>query len=143
MPFRKILVAYDGSNHSEKALNQAISLAKTEPYASLTVIHVYQLPNYIIGEALVALPTNMVNEFFERAKKVVKKAEEKIKDLPRASVVFKEGNAARTILEYAEEHHCDLIVIGSRGLGAIQEFFLGSVSHNVVQNAKTAVLVVK
>jgi nucleotide-binding universal stress UspA family protein len=33
--------------------------------------------------------------------------------------------------------------MGSRGLGAIREFFLGSVSHNVVQNSKVPVLVVK
>ncbi|WP_256711219.1 universal stress protein [Paenibacillus sp. FSL H7-0331] len=39
--------------------------------------------------------------------------------------------------------NADLIVIGSRGLNAISEFILGSVSHNVVQHAKIPVLVVK
>lgn len=47
------------------------------------------------------------------------------------------------ILKYAKENAIDIIVIGSRGLGGIREFVLGSVSHNVVQSARIPVLVVK
>ena len=54
-----------------------------------------------------------------------------------------QGAPAEVILEYAKQNGVDLIVIGSRGLGGIREFVLGSVSHNVVQHAKIPVLVVK
>lgn len=59
------------------------------------------------------------------------------------SVEMIQGAAAQNILEYAEANHCDVIIIGSRGLGSIREFVLGSVSHNVVQHAKIPVLIVK
>jgi nucleotide-binding universal stress UspA family protein len=54
-----------------------------------------------------------------------------------------QGSPAEVILSYAKEHGADVIVIGSRGLGGIREFVLGSVSHNVVQSARIPVLVVK
>lgn len=44
-----------------------------------------------------------------------------------------EGNPAAQIVNYAERKGIDVIVMGRRGLGRIKEFFLGSVSHNVVQ----------
>ncbi|MMZ71849.1 Stress response protein NhaX [compost metagenome] len=54
-----------------------------------------------------------------------------------------QGSPAEVILSYVKKHDNDVIVIGSRGLGTIREFVLGSVSHNVVQNAKIPVLVIK
>ncbi|MNP39883.1 Stress response protein NhaX [compost metagenome] len=60
-----------------------------------------------------------------------------------AEVELLQGSPAEVILKYAKEHAIDVIVIGSRGLGGIREFVLGSVSHNVVQSARIPVLVVK
>ena len=54
-----------------------------------------------------------------------------------------QGSAAQSILEFADSHNSDVIIIGSRGLGSIREFVLGSVSHNVVQHARIPVLIVK
>lgn len=53
------------------------------------------------------------------------------------------GEAAPTILTFAEEHQVDCIVIGSRGLNQFQTFLLGSVSHKVAKRAKCPVLIVK
>ncbi|MNY55760.1 Stress response protein NhaX [compost metagenome] len=60
-----------------------------------------------------------------------------------ATVELLQGSPAEVILNYAKEQGVDVIVIGSRGLGGIREFVLGSVSHNVVQSARIPVLVVK
>lgn len=60
-----------------------------------------------------------------------------------ATVELLQGSPAEIILNYAKEQGADVIVIGSRGLGGIREFVLGSVSHNVVQSARIPVLVVK
>ncbi len=60
-----------------------------------------------------------------------------------AAVELLQGSPAEVILKYAKQHDVDVIVIGSRGLGGIREFVLGSVSHNVVQSARIPVLVVK
>ena len=53
------------------------------------------------------------------------------------------GRPADEIIRYAEESGADLLVMGSRGLGALREFALGSVSHKVLTHAKCPVLVVK
>jgi nucleotide-binding universal stress UspA family protein len=71
------------------------------------------------------------------------KLEELIVDFSNTHVEIRQGNPAKTILDYAEEINADLIVIGSRGLNSFGEFVLGSVSHNVTQHAKIPVLVVK
>jgi len=54
----------------------------------------------------------------------------------------KNGPVARSIVHFAEEHECDLIVIGKRGLGSVEQYFLGSVSHKVSGLAACPVLVV-
>ncbi|HEY9022120.1 MAG TPA: universal stress protein, partial [Paracoccaceae bacterium] len=52
------------------------------------------------------------------------------------------GQPARTIVSFAKEHEADLIVIGARGLGSVETFLLGSVSHKVTGLSKLPVLVV-
>jgi nucleotide-binding universal stress UspA family protein len=53
------------------------------------------------------------------------------------------GGAARQIISYADEIDADLIVIGSRGLGAFEGALLGSVSRAVLRDAKRPVLIVR
>lgn len=54
----------------------------------------------------------------------------------------KGGPVARTIVSFSQEHESDLIVMGSRGLGSIEGYLLGSVSHKVTSLSKCPVLVV-
>jgi nucleotide-binding universal stress UspA family protein len=54
-----------------------------------------------------------------------------------------EGHPADKIIELAEAEHCDLIVMGSRGLGGLKEMFLGSVSDKVADHASCPVLIVR
>lgn len=56
---------------------------------------------------------------------------------------LKEGDAGKEIVKYCEEAGCDLIVMGSRGLSGLKEWWLGSVSHYVSQHTKRSVLIVK
>lgn len=59
---------------------------------------------------------------------------------PRAFV--RNGPVARSILAFAKEHENDLIVLGSRGAGTVDQYLLGSVSHKVTSVAECPVLVV-
>ncbi len=52
------------------------------------------------------------------------------------------SSMARTIVSFAEEKGCDLIVVGSRGLGASEGYMLGSVSHKVTSLTSIPVLVI-
>lgn len=52
------------------------------------------------------------------------------------------GPAAAVIVDAASRHHADLIVVGSRGLHGLGEFFLGSTSHSVLHLSRTTVAII-
>jgi nucleotide-binding universal stress UspA family protein len=143
MLYSKILAAYDGSAESDEALNHAIHLCECFTEASLQVVHIFSVPSLIIGEAVINPTPSLNNELLTEAQAVVDRAKSRIEGLPRATVEMVQGNGAKTILALADERNCDLIVLGSRGLGGVRELVLGSVSHHVVQHATIPVLVVK
>ena len=90
--------------------------------------------------------TKYLEELVTFHKKVLLEASKKAKKLkPKVKVSKKmlKGRAADKIVETANNGGFDLIVIGSRGLGGIKEFFLGSVSDRVADEAKCPVLIVK
>ncbi|USB33865.1 universal stress protein [Paenibacillus sp. YPG26] len=145
MLFSKILVAYDGSKSSNKALDKAIELAKLDVNSELVVLHVYDFPRFYIAEGFAPVPNSVNVEFYQLAGKTSDEARNRLSEagIQNGRVELAQGGAAEVILEYAVKESCDAIVIGSRGIGGIREFVLGSVSHNVVQHAKIPVLVVK
>ena len=61
----------------------------------------------------------------------------------KISTVLEEGRPSDKIVETAKEGNFDLIVMGHRGLGRVKEFFLGSVSDRVADEAHCPVLIVK
>lgn len=77
-------------------------------------------------------------QVLERAAAKVKKA-----GLARVSTVIASGDAADAILATAKKRKADLIILGSRGLGALKGIFLGSVSHKVSARAKCTCITVK
>jgi nucleotide-binding universal stress UspA family protein len=140
MIYSKIVVAYDGSEISEKALDSAIKMAKLNHFSHLEIIHVINISKYVVGEAVYIPPVEINSDYSEQ---IVAQIQKSLLNPDNTHIEIRQGSPAQTILEYAEEVNADLIVIGSRGLNAISEFILGSVSHNVVQHAKIPVLVVK
>lgn len=141
MGFQRILVAYDGSEISKRAMQKAIDISS--PESKIEILHVYEYPNMIVGEAYVAMPAQVQNNYYQAAEAVIEEVKKQTAVLPNVEAVLKEGPPARTILSYAEESGSDLVVIGSRGLGGFKELVLGSVSHHVVQHADIPVLVIK
>ncbi|MEM1597224.1 MAG: universal stress protein [Pyrobaculum sp.] len=126
--YKRILVAYDGSDHAKKAVHHAVELAKTFGSA-LYVITVAADPSQVS---------------LDRARKTAEEAAKTIASAGlKAEVEVRSGTPATEILNYAEEKEVDLIVMGSRGLSAIQRLVLGSVSQAVASRAKMPVLIVK
>ena len=78
-------------------------------------------------------------------KKILSKASKFFKDKNiKSHTILKEGHPSHTIVNVAKDGDFDMIVMGRRGLGGLQKFFLGSVSNAVVQEAENcSVLVVK
>ncbi|WP_018753685.1 universal stress protein [Paenibacillus sanguinis] len=144
MLFQNILVAYDGSKAANKALDKAVALSKLSPGTQLQVLHAYDYPRLYVAEGFAPVPASINKEVYELAEQIVLEAEQRLEAAGAApNVSMVQGSPAETILDYAKERGVDLIVIGSRGLGGIRQFVLGSVSHNVVQHAEVPVLIVK
>ena len=144
--FSRILVPVDGSRNALAALDKAVELQALTG-AELKILTVYR--HYSLLEASFSMvrpkePETMDDIMREHARKVAEEAKEQAiaqgATDPRAFV--KNGPVARSIIAFAEEHASDLIVIGSRGLGSIEEYLLGSVSHKVTGLAPCPVLVV-
>lgn len=143
MLYRHILAAFDGSPASEDALKQAIRLIERHPDGRLTVLHALHRPTYLIEGFVGVIPVAYQEQMKAYEDAIVQRAKALTTTLPRAEIVIREGHPAAAVLETAETRGCDLIVMGSRGLGAVKEWVLGSVSHHVVQHAQVPVLIVK
>ncbi|PYI56210.1 universal stress protein [Paenibacillus flagellatus] len=143
MPFQHLLAAYDGSEQSKMALDKAVDLVRSTPGSRLSVVHVYHFPSLVVGEAMIAAPVSGELDGMSEAERLLEEAKARAASLPNTTTALLQGDTALAVLDYAEKHGADLIVIGSRGLGRLGELFLGSVSHYVVQHAKVPVLVIK
>jgi nucleotide-binding universal stress UspA family protein len=141
-PQRKILIATDGSEASEKAANFGMETFKFE---RAKVYGVYVINTTSYGSASVGdLGSKKVEQLEEIGHKAVSYVEElaKAAGLETESVVLK-GNPAEEIVNFAEEKQVDMIIVGSLGKSGIKRFVLGSVSEKVVRHAKVPVLVVR
>ncbi|WP_101845914.1 universal stress protein [Halobacillus sp. Marseille-P3879] len=141
----KILVAYDGSELSKKAIQEALSKESVNNEAEVHVISVIK-PTGPFTNA--KMSESIGTELADQLKKDLEKIKEEFKTVhhpivTEALVGKGENNPGIKICEYANKNDIDLIIIGNRGLGNVKKFFLGSVSNNVVQHAKCPVLVIK
>jgi nucleotide-binding universal stress UspA family protein len=135
---RKILVAVDGSPHARAALDFAIDMA-SRYRAALLLLHAFPHVSDLLGtphyEQLLAARTLIGQRLLEAART-------QVGDTVAAETQLVEGPPAPAIVRIAAEEGCDMIVIGSRGLGQLAGLLLGSVSSAVAQRAQCAVLIV-
>jgi nucleotide-binding universal stress UspA family protein len=137
--FARILVCSDGSRYSEKAIRLACSLAKTHN-SELTLIHVVdrtRKSDILAGSEYTQILRKYAKETLERAQRIAKREGFEPKTVTR------EGNVADEIIQYSKDRKTDLIVVGSKGLGAVLRFFIGSVSSKVANHSLCSVLIVK
>ena len=146
---KNILVAIDGSKSADRALDFALDLA-TKYSAKIVLISVFEpLSVSMITLGIGLSPVNLaghIDGLMDFRKKILLNALKKARNTNSELVVTKilaEGRPSDKIVETAKEQQCDLIVIGSRGLGGIKEFFLGSVSDRVAHHAHCPVLIIK
>lgn len=137
----KILVAVDGSVYADRAFEMAADLA--QKYNSrMLIVHVVhesagsRLPaSAHVAGALLDLGAEIIAAYRKRADG--KNLQQNVK------TVLKRGDPAQVIIEIAQAEKCDLVVMGSRGRGALKELLLGSVSRKVTNNAGCPVLITR
>lgn len=154
--FKKILVPLDGSEHSLRALDVAIQIAKKFG-AKITLIHVYSVS---VRPAMMPEPTPMstfgipvmspseVSSIIEATRKagsrILEEGEQRVKaEGVEVETRLEEGHAVQEIVRVSKEGNYDLIVMGARGISKLREILLGSVSDAVIHHATCPVLVVK
>ena len=137
----EVLVAFDGTPFSEKALAHAFDVY---PDASITALHVIDyIEESYSAKALVgdeALRERARDRSAELLAEAEAKAAEHGREIKTASEV---GKSADQIIEYAETHGVDVIVIGSHGRSGISRVLLGSVAETVMRRASLPVTVVR
>jgi len=141
--FKRIVVAYDGSDHAIKALSTAIELAKAFN-SKLDVVEVVDTAA-LLGMGFAPIPSEVIAQIYNKAQNDVEQAKKKAQEAGVKDVTSQvlEGDPATSIIEYASRNGADLVVMGSRGLSTFKRLVLGSVSSKVVQESRVPVLVVK
>jgi len=136
---KKILVPLDGSKNSIRGLDMAIHMAR-ESHATITGLYVIGMTKPQTNDQITPLEKMLL----QNAQKIMKKAKLKA---AQKGILFLDrisyGDDGKRIVDIAQRKDFDLIVIGSRGMGAAKEIFLGSTSNYVLHKSKKPVLVVK
>lgn len=139
--YKKILVPVDGSEGGWKALAAAKEVAEAGK-SELVVMTVVQV---FAGASIMPIPveSGKINEELGNiANDILAQAKEKVGGV-KAEFVAAPGRPSKVIVDTAKKSGADLVVIGSRGLSGLAEFFLGSVSSEVAQLSPVSVLIVK
>lgn len=152
--YKKILVPLDGSEPSSHALNHAVDIAekfgaKLILLAVVPRVMIPVFPDEGFGAAPISAAKDMA-QYQDRMKaiyqNVLTDAEDKVRsEHPelKTETILREGRPSATIVEVAERNGVDLIVIGSRGIGGITGWILGSTSRRVVDSCTKPILIVK
>jgi nucleotide-binding universal stress UspA family protein len=150
--YKKILVPYDGSSFSKKALSEALELAKSfnSKVHVLSVIEVASdLPSGVLSEVINKKLTKLKRDIslpkkFSNPKKLQQQINESAKYGVDVQVELLIGNAADSILKFANQNKVDLITIGSKGLRGMKKITaLGSVSRRVSEEAKCPIMIIR
>ncbi len=165
MTDKRIVVAYDGSPDSEKALKLAVLMAKAllmevvlvsvvdtahlvqDEFGSLIGI-AEELPGteYVVNEEVETAPRGAVSEspVLDKAKQVLENGCRRAEalGLPATGVALR-GNPAEAICDYAKDQQASMIVAGTRGLGGFPRLLLGSTAQALITYSQIPVLIAK
>jgi len=140
--FHNILVAVDGSPHADRALSEAIDIARGAR-ARLTIITAVAEPRTGVTVALAAgAAASLGPALLREGDRIVRAAADRVPDDISVTTILTEDPIRSAILNRVREGHHDLVVMGSRGRGAVRSAVLGSVSHYVLHHSPVPVLVV-
>ena len=140
MEIKKILVTFDGSKHSEKGLDIAISLVKE---SKRSIVGLFVKPHSVdsirYGDVFSGHQDEIVRKTFQTLRERCEENDVKF------STEIRTGDVKTTIEKMANDDHMnvDMVIIGSRGRGSVKGALLGSVSKYVLDKSNVPVLIVK
>jgi nucleotide-binding universal stress UspA family protein len=150
--YNNILVAIDGSNTSDRALREAIKLAKNGGKLTAVTVLDNPLQSYSTPYTASFNFDEAHAEFKKKADDILVNAEtvaERMGNLKIKTCLIDMGphsghnDIAPAIENIANDYHADLIVIGTHGRRGIRRLFLGSVAEQVIRQARIPVLLIR
>ncbi|MBM6617073.1 universal stress protein [Bacillus suaedaesalsae] len=138
--YKKILLATDGSEHSKRAAENAINIAKCTEGSKIFVVYVVDHDKV---KSDVLRNWNSVDFGDKRKERMIDVEKMAGQAGVNFEIIVLHGEPGPAIVDYANKHQFEIVIIGSRGLNVLQEFVLGSVSHKVAKRANCPVLIVK
>jgi nucleotide-binding universal stress UspA family protein len=140
--FHNILVCFDGSVHAERALHEAIDLA-TAGHGRLTILTAIPRPPYW-ATSPVTIPAvePLASELSQEAKQNLRQAIDSIPESIPVTSVLSQKPIREAIMDRLRGGDYDLLVMGSRGRGALTASVLGSVSHFALNHSLVPVLII-
>jgi nucleotide-binding universal stress UspA family protein len=147
--FERILIATDGSKHSERAAEAGIEMARLYGSAvtALFVVDIGKeyaplgdLISKVADDLIAGIRSNLHSQGDQATKRVEEIAE---KAGIAVNIKITEGYPAEDIIRIAKEGDMNLIVMGGIGATGLERFLLGSVADKVVRSSKIPVLVVR
>lgn len=130
----KVLLAYDGAEHSQPALDEVATLAAAEGNVDVTILSVVSTAD---------APSRFATGGRPRAHEHVERAHAYLREQGiRAEIKIEAGDPATKILEEARRGGYDLLVTGTRGRGPVARLLLGSVSHKLADETPCTLLVI-
>lgn len=140
--FRNILVALDGSQHSRQALLEAIDIAEAG-HGRLTILtSIPRPPAWASTPATAAACGPLALELETESGQAMRDAVRRIPESVPVTKILTHEPIRTALLERIASAHHDLLVMGSRGRGAISSSLLGSVSHHALHHSPIPVLIV-
>jgi nucleotide-binding universal stress UspA family protein len=144
----RVLLAIDGSEQSLHATQAVLSLASVH---TLTILHVIDLTRLTFSMLGAELGAEIAHDLSKEAEQALRAEGEKALSyaqntlsgkIESMNVCLEEGSPAERILSVAQESHYDLILMGARGMGQVEQVFLGSVSQRILTHAACPVLII-
>jgi nucleotide-binding universal stress UspA family protein len=139
--FHNILVAVDGSPDAELALTEAIDLAESER----TLLTLFTAVSHPPATAYLAAGEEigkLVEDAHADAEAILRRARERVPDDLSVTTVLSERPIRAALMSQIADGVHDLVVVGSRGRGAMRAALLGSTSHHVLHHSPVPVLIV-
>jgi len=138
---KRVLVAYDGSIYSWKALEYACSLSKIINCA-VRAIYVVEISRFhvLLSGVLIAR-----ERLLENGAKLLEEARQKVKEKYDIDIeiAIRVGHPVEEVINEAKHWNANLIVIGARGAGGFRELILGSVAEALIRHSPIPILIVK
>lgn len=144
--FGKIVVAFDGSQNSSRAVEVAASLA-AKFGSKLVVVHVYSSPvlPYSVAGAPVPNYAELEKSAEEAARNTLSTGVQTARDggADARGELLEASSTVQALVEFSANERADLLVVGTRGMTGFKKLILGSASSGVVSHAGCSVLVVR